>query len=79
MCTFVQLIPTIEFIAGYQLGKSEGYYNARNGANQRAVEMIKNDEIPNYYMVLETVDYLINKNTGELQNALQKNESDEKH
>lgn len=73
------LILTIEFIAGYQFGKSEGYNNARNEANQRAVEMIKNDEIPNYYMVLETVDYLINNNTGELQKALQKNESEEKH
>lgn len=61
---------TVEFIFGYKLGVIDGDRSAREKANQRAVEMILNDEIPNYYMVVGTVDYLINNKSGDLQKAL---------
>lgn len=47
-----------------------GYYQARSEANERAKEMILNDEIPNYYMLVWTVDYLINDANGDLQRML---------
>lgn len=49
-----------------------GYKYARYEANSRAKEMILNDEIPNYYMEVWTVDYLINNANGDLQKMLPK-------
>lgn len=49
-----------------------GYIYARYEANSRAKEMILNDEIPNYYMEVWTVDYLINNANGDLQKMLPK-------
>lgn len=69
---------TVEFIFGYKLGVIEGDRLAREKANQRAVEMILNDEIPNYYMVVGTVDYLINNNSGDLQKALKEKQGKSK-
>lgn len=60
------LLLTLEFYIGYELG----YKKAKTEANQRAKEMILNDEIPNYYLEVETVDYLINDGSGELQKCL---------
>ncbi|PXW06309.1 hypothetical protein C8D70_1293 [Chryseobacterium sp. CBTAP 102] len=66
---------TLEFLAGYYFGAKA----SRKEANLRAVEMILNDEIPNYYMVVGTVDYLINNKSGELQDELKKAQSHEKN
>lgn len=52
-----------EFYIGYEMG----YQKHKDEANDRAREMIKNDEIPNYYMVVGTLDFIINNKSGELQ------------
>lgn len=59
---------SISFLMGFQFGSD----NARKKANLRAVEMILNDEIPNCYMVVGTVDFLINNKSGDLQIELEK-------
>lgn len=69
---------SVEFIFGYKLGVIEGDRLAREKANQRAVEMILNDEIPNYYMEVGTVDYLINNKSGDLQKALKEKQAKSK-
>lgn len=69
---------SVEFIFGYKLGVIEGDRLAREKANQRAVEMILNNEIPNYYMVVGTVDYLINNKSGDLQKALKERQGKSK-
>jgi hypothetical protein len=69
---------TVEFIFGYKLGVIEGDKSAREKANQRAVDMILNDEIPNYYMVVGTVDYLINNKSGDLEKALKEKQDKSK-
>lgn len=59
---------SISFLMGFQLGSD----SARKKANLRAVEMILNDEIPNYYMVVGTVDFIINNKSGDLELELEK-------
>lgn len=59
---------TVNYYFGYKMG----YQQHKDEANGRAVEMILNDEIPNYYMVVGTVDYLINNKSGELEKELKK-------
>lgn len=54
---------TAEFYVGYEMG----YQKHKDEANERAREMIRNDEIPNYYMVVGTLDFIINNKSGELQ------------
>lgn len=61
----------------YYLGYKMGYQQHKDEANERAVEMILNDEIPNYYMVVGTVDYLINNKSGELEKKLKKTNKNE--
>lgn len=60
------IVSVLSLTASFYLG----YYQARSEANERAKEMILNDEIPNYYMVVRTVDYLINNANGDLQRML---------
>lgn len=54
------------FFAGLSLGYVLGSKEVNDAANKRAAEMILNDEIPNYYLEVETVDYLINNKSGKL-------------
>lgn len=57
------ILLTAEFYVGYEMG----YQKHKDEANDRAREMIRNDEIPNYYMVVGTLDFIINNKSGELQ------------
>jgi flagellar basal body-associated protein FliL len=59
---------TVEFYMAYHIG----YQQHKDEANGRAKEMILNDEIPNYYMVVETLDFIINNKSGELQEKVKK-------
>ncbi|WPO84633.1 hypothetical protein SD427_18720 (plasmid) [Chryseobacterium sp. JJR-5R] len=61
------LINIFIFLAGSSLGFLLGTKIYNDAANSRAAEMILNDEIPNYYLEVETVDYLINNNSGKLE------------
>lgn len=44
-----------------------GYHKHKSEANERAIEMIENDEIPNYSMEVGTLDFIINNKSGELE------------
>ena len=66
------ILLTGEFCIGYQFG----YNIHKEEANQRAKEMILNKEIPNYYMEVGTIDFIINNNSGELQ---EKYSGEERH
>ncbi len=57
------ILLTAEFYVGYEMG----YQKHKDEANDRAREMIRNEEIPNYYMVVGTLDFIINNKSGELQ------------
>lgn len=46
------------------------YQKHKDEANDRAREMNINDEIPNYYMVVGTLDFIINNKSGELQDKV---------
>lgn len=62
------ILLSLEFYVGYEMG----YQNHKDEANGRAKEMILNDEIPNYYMVVGTLDFIINNKSGELEETLKK-------
>lgn len=62
------IISLLSLTASFYLG----YNQSKREANNRAKEMILNDEIPNYYMEVWTVDYLINNANGDLQKMLPK-------
>ena len=59
----VAILLAAEFYIGYEMG----YQKHKDEANGRAKEMILNDEIPNYYMNVGTLDFIINNQSGELQ------------
>lgn len=54
-------------IAGSLLGFLLGTKIYSDAANERAAEMIRNDEIPNHYLEVSTVDYIINDSSGRLE------------
>ncbi|WP_139423879.1 hypothetical protein [Chryseobacterium mulctrae] len=62
------ILLSLEFYIGYEMG----YQHHKDEANGRAKEMILNDEIPNYYMVVGTLDFIINNKSGELEETLKK-------
>lgn len=64
--TIITLINIYIFIAGSLLGFLLGTKLYSDAANERAAEMIRNDEIPNHYLEVSTVDYLLNNNSGKL-------------
>lgn len=60
------ILLTAEFYIGYEMG----YQKHKDEANDRAREMIRNDEIPNYYIVVGTLDFIIDNKSGELQDKV---------
>lgn len=60
------ILLSLEFYIGFKMG----YQKHNDEANERAKEMILNDEIPDYYMNVETLDYIINDESGELDNLI---------
>ncbi|WP_332453739.1 hypothetical protein [Chryseobacterium aquaticum] len=64
------IVTTILLTAEFYIGYEMGYQNHKDEANDRAREMIRNDEIPNYYMVVGTLDFIINNKSGELQDKV---------
>lgn len=60
------ILLTAEFCIGYEMG----YQKHKDEANDRAREMIRNDEIPNYYIVVGTLDFIIDNKSGELQDKV---------
>lgn len=64
----VAFILSLEFYIGYEMG----YQHHKDEANGRAKEMIQNDEIPNYYMNVGTLDFIINNKSGELEKSITK-------
>lgn len=61
------IVTTILLTAEFYVGYVMGYQKHKDEANDRATEMIRNDEIPNRYMVVGTLDFIINNKSGELQ------------
>ena len=51
----VTILLTAEFYIGYEMG----YQNHKEEANCRAREMILNNEIPNYYINVGTLDFIL--------------------
>lgn len=77
---FIGIIATAFLLTlNYYFGYKMGYQQHKDEANERALEMILNDEIPNYYMVVGTVDYLINNKSGELEKKLKKTNKNEEN
>ena len=64
------IVTTILLTAEFYIGYEMGYQKHKDEANDRAREMIRNDEIPNYYMVVGTLDFIINNKSGELQDKV---------
>jgi flagellar basal body-associated protein FliL len=64
------IVTTILLTAEFYIGYEMGYQKHKDEANDRAREMIRNDEIPNYYMLVETLDFIINNKSGELQDKV---------
>lgn len=60
------ILLSLEFYIGYEMG----YQHHKDEANGRAKEMILNDEIPNYFMEVGTLDFIINNKSGELEKSL---------
>lgn len=60
------ILLSLEFYIGYEMG----YQHHKDEANERAKEMILNDEIPNYSMEVGTLDFIINNKSGELEKSL---------
>lgn len=60
------ILLSLQFYIGYQMG----YQKHKDEANGRAKEMILNEEIPNYYMNVGTLDFIINNKTGELDKSI---------
>lgn len=68
----ILLIPaaTFLFLSGLYLGYGLGAKEINDGANERAAQMIQNNEIPNHYLEVGTVDYLINNKSGKLEKII---------
>ncbi|REC40932.1 hypothetical protein [Chryseobacterium sp. 5_R23647] len=62
------ILLSLEFYVGYEMG----YQHHKDEANGKAKEMILNDEIPNYYIVVGTLDFIINNKSGELEETVKK-------
>ncbi|SHN00729.1 hypothetical protein SAMN05444360_12618 [Chryseobacterium carnipullorum] len=64
------IVTTILLTAEFYIGYEMGYQKHKDEANDRAREMIRNDEIPNYYIVVGTLDFIIDNKSGELQDKV---------
>lgn len=63
-------VATFLFLSGLYLGYGLGVKEVNDAANHRAIQMIQNNEIPNHYLEVETVDYLINNKSGKLEKII---------
>lgn len=75
----ILLIPAAAFLflSGLYLGYGLGAKEMNNTANERAVQMIQNNEIPNHYLEVGTVDYLINNKSGKLEKIIKAKSDDQ--
>ncbi len=64
------IVTTILLTAEFYIGYEMGYQKHKDESNDRAREMIRNDEIPNYYIVVGTLDFIIDNKSGELQDKV---------
>lgn len=62
----------IAIIFSLIIGFAQGYFYHKKITNDRAIEMIMNDEIPNNSMEIGTLDYILYNEKGELKEALKK-------
>lgn len=64
------IVTTILLTAEFYIGYEMCYQKHKDEANDRARKMIRNDEIPNYYIVVGTLDFIIDNKSGELQDKV---------